>query len=589
MSPQLKHIVLLVSLCTIVFMTNLGGPKLWDRDEPRNAGCAYEMMAAGDWVVPRFNDQLRSHKPALLYWMMIASYSAFGVNEFAARFGSAILGSLTVLLTYGIGSRLFGRTSSIWGGVVLATTMMYVIASRAATPDAPLIFFVALGMWLYVRFSFPPLTEADASTAESHSYYPTSWWQVGLIYIAFGFAVLSKGPIGLILPTAIIGMFLLIMRLPPMGPITSWSQRIVWWVRPFAPWHFVKTVFFMRPVLAVVACLLVALPWYFSVAQRDYRWIEGFFWDHNILRAVSAFEGHSGPPFYYLLAICIGFFPWSVFLAPMIMDLRSQLRADRVQNIGIAFCLCWVLVWLIAFSFAQTKLPSYITPLYPALAILFGHFAARMSEKVSDISPKWLDLAYGVTVVVGVLLIVGITIASQTLVPGDEIVSTIGVIALLGGATAWGLWHCQYQKVSLQAFALMSVVFCVGLFSWAAQRVSERQNIDELIAVIEERAPDAKLHSFGALEDSWVFYAKKPISFLAENHEVLQERLSNEKSAVLFTTSEELESLPWSLRENLVELDRRPYFLKKVDLVILRSNFDQHRVAEKDQPAANNR
>src|SRR5262245_36676038 len=83
-------LVAVVGVLAIFF--GLGDAKLWDRDEPRNARCAKEMMDRGDWVVPTFNGQLRTHKPALTYWIMIASYRTFGVNEFAARFGSASLG-----------------------------------------------------------------------------------------------------------------------------------------------------------------------------------------------------------------------------------------------------------------------------------------------------------------------------------------------------------------------------------------------------------------------------------------------------------------------------------------------------------------
>ena len=155
MSSAKGNLGLLIGLSVIVFFTNLGGPKLWDRDEPRNAGCAIEMMEAQDWVVPRFNDELRTHKPALLYWLMIAAYSFLGVSEFSARFFSAVLGTLTVLLTYDMGRRLFDRATGLWAGICLATTLMFTVAARAATPDAPLIFFVALGMWVYVGFSFP--------------------------------------------------------------------------------------------------------------------------------------------------------------------------------------------------------------------------------------------------------------------------------------------------------------------------------------------------------------------------------------------------------------------------------------------------
>ncbi len=93
MKQTTVHVVLLLAACWAVFFLNLGGPKLWDRDEPRNAGCAKEMMQRGDWVTPIFNGELREQKPVLLYWLMMSAYTMFGFGEFGARFWSAADGS----------------------------------------------------------------------------------------------------------------------------------------------------------------------------------------------------------------------------------------------------------------------------------------------------------------------------------------------------------------------------------------------------------------------------------------------------------------------------------------------------------------
>src|SRR6185369_15740923 len=90
MKERLKQAGLVVAIAAVVMLTNLGGPRLWDRDEPRNAGCALEILRRGDWVVPTFNAELRTHKPVLLYWCIMSSYLALGVNEFAARLPSAL-------------------------------------------------------------------------------------------------------------------------------------------------------------------------------------------------------------------------------------------------------------------------------------------------------------------------------------------------------------------------------------------------------------------------------------------------------------------------------------------------------------------
>ena len=146
-------VILLVTIT--IFFTNLGTPRLWDRDEPRNAGCAAEMLARNDWVVPIFNSQLRPHKPALLYWLMMSAYSVFGVNEFSARFWSAVLAVGTCLATYMIGRRLFDSVIGFVGAIALATSMMFVVAARAATPDSVLVFCGTVSLMFFVLGAFP--------------------------------------------------------------------------------------------------------------------------------------------------------------------------------------------------------------------------------------------------------------------------------------------------------------------------------------------------------------------------------------------------------------------------------------------------
>lgn len=578
-----KNLGLLVALCLIVFFTNLGGPKLWDRDEPRNAGCAIEMIEAADWVVPRFNDELRTHKPVLLYWLMITAYSVFGISEFSARFFSAFLGMLTVLLTYDMGRRLFNSTTGLWAGICLATTLMFTVASRAATPDAPLIFFVTLGLWTFVVFSFSTVKESEDAEPV---YYPTQWWQVTLLYGALGLAVLSKGPVGLILPTAIMGMFLLIMRLPPAEPTTTWWQWGVSLLRPFFPIHFLKTVWFMRPILAIAACLAVALPWYIWVAARDFRWIEGFFLDHNLNRAVTSFEGHSGPPVYYLVAICIGFFPWSVFFAPMLWDLRQQLQSDTKTKAALIFCCCWVAVWMGAFSIAQTKLPSYITPLYPGLALITGVFVSRAIEKRTELSARWFDLGFGLTTVVGVVLVVGLGILAGKFMPGEEFVALVGLLLAIGGGLAWWRKSQQNYQQAFRVFSLTSMLFVVGLFAVIAQKVSDQQQISRLLADIQATEPDASLCSFGVSEASWVFYARQPVKFIPDDPSELQAEFGDDPHTVVLTTPEKLATLPPELRGQLTEVAQAPYFLKQYPLIALRPTPELVELAAKQQASS---
>src|SRR5688500_10820068 len=159
MTPAMKHWLIAAAVASVVMLTNLGGPRLWDRDEPRNAGCAREMLASGDWIVPTFNAQLRTHKPVLLYWCIMVSYAVLGIGEFSARLPSALFAIGSVLATYVLARRLFSPQAALWSAIVLATSLMFGVAGRAATPDAALIFFATLATAVYVMGTFQPRGE----------------------------------------------------------------------------------------------------------------------------------------------------------------------------------------------------------------------------------------------------------------------------------------------------------------------------------------------------------------------------------------------------------------------------------------------
>src|SRR4051794_35651243 len=272
-------------------LTNLGGSRLWGRDEPRNAGCARGVLGRGGWVVPFFNGQLRTHKPVLLYWCIMASYAGLGISEFAARLPSALCAIGSVLCVYRIGRRLFGPRAGIWAGIALATSLMFVVAGRAATPDSLLIFCTTAALMIFVCGTFGPRFETTPPDVEPQlivagKYFPQHWPTALAMYAVMGFGVLAKGPVGFILPVAVIGMFLLIARLPSRGQdIVSWTVRDVAAriVSPFDPLHFLKTSWWMRPFPAFFAVSAVALPWYFAVGvATNGEFLRSFLWEHTL-------------------------------------------------------------------------------------------------------------------------------------------------------------------------------------------------------------------------------------------------------------------------------------------------------------------
>ena len=276
-----------------LFLINLGGPSLWDIDEGNNAEAAREMWESDNWVVPSCNYQLRVDKPALLYWLQIAAYHFFGVNEFAARLPSALAALLAVLLTYELGRRQFGAAVGLLAGLILASSFLFCAAAHFANPDALLNAFTVLTLlFFWIGFDsgwrgWPLLAGASA-----------------------GLAVLAKGPVGVLLPGAVALLFLL------------WSRRL-------------RLLGNGRLLLGGLVFLLVALPWYVWVGiETKTDFLRGFFLKHNVGRFLSPMENHRGPIFYYPVVLLLGFLPWSLFLLPTIWDI---IRTGRAGGVGPLF------------------------------------------------------------------------------------------------------------------------------------------------------------------------------------------------------------------------------------------------------------
>ena len=315
MPQNVKYQLWIALAAAVVFFTNLGVTALWDLDEPLYASCAREMWQRGDWVVPRYNGDYFFDKPPLMFWTMIAGFEMFGVNEFAARFWSAVLGVGTALLTYHLGRLLFNAKVGFWAGLAMSSHILFTISARAATVDAALTLVTTLAVLLFVvatratkrdgsttavptavgwggsevqcwggswtaaptssprgqgAFSHQAVPQGDVDSARTPpvpcvssplAFIPRSWLLFALIYVCMGVAVLGKGPVGFLLPLATLGLFLLIMNQPaaPDRPQpTSRFGRIAAWIRamlrPFAPRNFLRVTWAMRPLTAAAGC-----------------------------------------------------------------------------------------------------------------------------------------------------------------------------------------------------------------------------------------------------------------------------------------------------------------------------------------------
>jgi 4-amino-4-deoxy-L-arabinose transferase-like glycosyltransferase len=572
------HLALLISVAVIVLFTNLGASRLWDDDEPRNAGCALEMIERGDWVVPMFNAKQRTAKPVLLYWLIMSAYAVFGVNEFAARFWSAALALGTVLATYAIGRRLFNPTVALWAALILCTSVMFDVAAHAATPDSVLIFFSTLAIMTFVLGTFKPKDAGSEDAAPEPKipdcFFPSSWPVVALMYGFMGMAILAKGPVGLVLPTAVIGMFLLILRLPEsklqantdspsrLARLAQWCRAAL---RPFAPLHFLRTCWSMRPITALAIALAIALPWYAWVGMRtNGEWLHDFFVNEHLRRATEAMENHGGPVVYYVAAIMAGFFPWSLLLLPVVADCVRRLKRRDSWSTGYVFMACWVGVYVGLFSLAKTKLPSYVTPCYPALALLAGCFVFHWTRGTALTSRWWPRWSFTVLAVVGLAFTIAVPLLARRILPGIEWLGAFGLIPLVGAIVCLVLAERGRPFESSVTFAATAIAFLTAIFGFAAERVDRQQQTHELLAAIDRHSQHPQVASFNCLEPSWVYYGRRPILELSESPDTLSpdKFLARGNETFVITSESNLQQIQAKLPSDVHVIAEVPYFLK---------------------------
>jgi 4-amino-4-deoxy-L-arabinose transferase-like glycosyltransferase len=523
MKSAIASPLLLLAVSATVMFLNLGTPRLWDRDEPRNAGCAVEMKERGDLVVPMFNDQLRQQKPVLLYWLIQSAETVFGRNEFSARFWSALLAVGSVMATWGIARRLFSEQAALFSGLVLASSVMFVVAGRAATPDSVLIFCSTMAMYFYVAGVFPLSSARNTPPLSGNrpTWFPRSLPCILAMYGMMGIGVLAKGPVAFVLPSAIIGMFMLIVRLPAQAAgsaVTGWlGQFVLAIARPFHPRHFLMTFLAMKPWWLVAAVLLIAGPWYWMVGVRtEGDWLELFFLRENFQRATNVFESHRGGWWYYPVAIIAGFFPASVFLLPVMVKADQDISSRQPNRAALVFLICWVGVQVCLFSLAKTKLPSYVTPCYPALAILTGWFLSQIKTgNATSITELFRKLSATSLLLSGLAITVALVVLGERWLDGNRMMALIGLIPVTGAAVLFWMPTQHGRHFSGVVYLGTAVAFTVATFGIGAV-VIDRHRTD--IAFFEglREDPSPVFATWGCLESSWVYYSGKSIYQLTE-------------------------------------------------------------------------
>jgi 4-amino-4-deoxy-L-arabinose transferase-like glycosyltransferase len=525
------------------------------------------MYARGDWVTPTFNGSLFADKPPLAYWMMIGSFELWGVNEFAARLPAALCAILTAWATYCLGRRLFCPRVGLWAGLITVTSVAYAVSARAATLDSALSLLTTLA---FLVFAHEAMSTRQQGARVSEAWKAWGMWD--LIYALLGLAVLTKGPVGAVLPLGVMGMFLLIGHAQPTPPAPSIGRGVFRWVREcFAVQNFVWAIGKMRPLTGIAILAAVAIPWYLLVNHRtEGEFLRRFLGEQTLLRAIRPMDGHSGPIFYYLIAIFIGFFPWSVYLVSAWAQLGQRLSGHPWHQ-GYRFVLCWMGIFVVFWSLVSTKLPHYVLPAYPAFALAVGAFIDGWLSNPAGSPRRWGRNAAITVMLVGVGIVVALPIVAHYVLPGEGMLGLVGLILAVGGGLL--LWEFHHDRVgrAMVGFTVMSAAFLVAMLAVAAQRVDRHQVAPRLVAEIGQSGGEQPLCTYRFRRPSLVYYAGHPVPHCVDDKS-LTALLKAERAPWIITGSEFQDELEELLPGQLAVVAKCPKFAKRGEIVVLKTS-----------------
>lgn len=382
---SLRDIALILGLQFLLLTFRLGQVPLLGPDEPRYARVAVEMARANTFVTPTLGGVAWLEKPPLYYWLAGMGFRILGENEWAAR-GPAVFAALLLTGFTGlVAARLFGGVVGRIAMMVVATSPLVFTYGRAATMDMLVAAFITVATGLLLL----SLLGVAGRLA-----VPVAW---AMMAIAF----LAKGPIGFLIP---LGSAALLLALT-----SSFDLRAL-----------------VSPAGVLVAALLAG-PWVIAIClAQGWTFVEVFLLNHNLQRFTTTVHNHPGPLYYYLPVLLLSVFPWSGLIAPAIAAWPSVERRPRLALIA------WIVVPLVLFSLAGSKLPGYIVPCLPPFAIALAIGASRwrgFRTPTADRIAGLLGLTISATLVAGAVrgLRSGEPWARSALVPAFWLLATMFV------------------------------------------------------------------------------------------------------------------------------------------------------------------
>lgn len=366
-------LILLAVSIGLIFSLFLGTRPLSVPDEGRYAEIPREMLVRHDFVTPHLNGIKYFEKPPLFYWLQAGAIKVLNpwiiqaeyalnrsktnhyfapISEWTVRLPNAIMALLGCLLVYASGRVLFERRAGLLSAIILASSLLYFALARMVTLDMTLSVCLSGSL-----LAFLVASNQSPSLGRRFLFYSA--------YMLAGLAVLTKGLIGIIFPTMIIGLWVLLSN----------------------QWRLLKECYFLSGILLF---LLIVLPWHILVQSRNPEFFQFYFIDQQFLRYSTLIAQRYQPDWFFIPIFIAGFLPWVCFFPQAIVSHFPRNCQQFKEKNNYIFLLLWIGIIFIFFSFSHSKLIPYILPIFPGLALLTGHYLSTHWQRFNDIKCGYL-------------------------------------------------------------------------------------------------------------------------------------------------------------------------------------------------------
>ncbi|POY39033.1 phospholipid carrier-dependent glycosyltransferase [Solitalea longa] len=497
LSENNYYFIVVIVLALFAYFPHLGKPPIYIYDGAKNAQCAREMYERNNFIVPVFNNELRTDKPPLHLFFMMLGYKLFGVTPFSARFFSALFGVLTIASIYLFAKRFIGIRAAFLTALVLLASMNFTLEFHWSVPDPYLIFFLTSALFSVLTY---------LQTNEK-----TFLW---LFYVCLGVGTIAKGPVAIALPGLIVIIYLITQK------------RLT-----------LKTLFVqLQPFLGLFIVTTIALPWYWLVHRAtNGAWTYGFFMEHNLQRFSTKKEGHGGSYLLTLAYILIGLLPFSIFIFQ-----SARFAVKNFKEPVISFSVITALVFIVFFSLSKTQLPNYPMPAFAFIALLIGSWLNQITvQSVASIKVSlWIYL----------LLMLALPGALKIVISNEPSIHNLSYLSywfvLLPTSAAIALRFAYKNKLShvISTIAASFIIMNFLLMGWIYPKVYSENPVEKSYRFIDPNRPIASL---GKYNPAYNFALNKVITICSDTAALKKFLAQNPGAAIISrkTRQKELETM----------------------------------------------